>query len=438
MEFAIDKDEKIGDEFDKLIMNNINKFYKLKHEYEESVKITKKTLLQNTSLSRKEKNKIFAKFKPKCIACGCQGGTTFRTYKNENFDRILEAYCKCSEKCDFKININLGSYKIINDSINEMSNEISAIKKNIIIHKNDLLFGIQKHDNDSFENMVKNLENVNSDYISYLDHFLQFNENSVNDEKVVLNESELIRIVNTFDDAMMSNSLLRSLHNFLNSELFETKTLTLINYYVCEYFLRNIKIEINIMKEDDNYYNLNKNQHLLKFKKKESLLACQELFERIKKYKYGNLNFKIDEKTNVITFLNNFTNNMEFNEGTNPIINDFVINVKNVNIKKNIKRKRKKQTENENENENVNVNEDEEIIPIQIDENDDDEIDNSDNYDNNSDNEIQINIDPSSDIDENNYDNYDNYDNDDDDEEYKQEPIKIGEDIKLDEVEELK
>ena len=420
--FAIDTDEKIGDEFNKLIMNNINKYYKLKKDYNDTVETMKKTLLKNMNLSRKERKKMFDKFSPKCIACGCQGGTMFRTYKNENSDRILEAYCKCPDKCDFKININVGLYKIINKSIVEMTDELNAVKKKIIIHKNDLLFGIQKEDNDVFKNLVSNLEDLNSEYGAYSDHYVQYNDNNVNNEKVILNETELIRVVNLFDDAMMSNPLLKSLQNFQNSDLFIEGSLTYINYYVCQYFLRNINIEINKMKEDENYYNLTSKSNALKFKKKEALVTTKELFERIVKYKYGKNNFKKDETTNVITFLNNFTNSMEFNEGNDPTINDFIIDVKNVNVKTNTKRKtRAKQKEQEEQQEP-------EIIPIDINDDANDDANDDDNI------QININQDYTDDDDDDDYEDYDV----DDDEDYKKEPITIGEDIKLDEVEELK
>ena len=354
--YNINKDEKIGDEFDDLIMGNINKFYKLKSEYEKNINSVKLNIIRNSTLSRKEKKKMYEKFQPKCIGCGCDGGSVFTSYKNENQDRILEAYCKCPSKCDFKININIGSYNHINDSIIQMYDELNAMKKKIIIHKNDLLFDVNKENNNDFKTLVSNLENLNSDYIAYSDHFINFNEKTINYEKVILNEKELNRIVNSFDDAMMSILTLKTLYEFQNNNLFIEGSLTYLNYYVCNYFLRQINIEINKMKSHEEYDDFNANNFPLKFKQKQALLNIKEIFTRIIKYKYSKYNLKNNEKTNEVNLINNFTNNMEINEGLDPKINDFIIHVKNNNTTQIKQRQKNKEILIENPNiEELNI-----------------------------------------------------------------------------------
>ena len=55
----------------------INEFYKLKNKYEIELFKKKKTILNNVTLSSKEKKIEFKKLKPKCINCKRPGGTLF-------------------------------------------------------------------------------------------------------------------------------------------------------------------------------------------------------------------------------------------------------------------------------------------------------------------------------------------------------------------------
>jgi hypothetical protein len=410
-----------GDEFDSLLISNINKYYKLKNEYETGILKKKQSLINNKKLSRKERKQLYNKFAPKCIICGCEGGTKFRSYKNENQARILEAYCKCSTKCNLKINLNLGSYNIIGKSIGNINEELNQLKKKIIIHKNETLFGIVKEDTDIFQTLVSNLEQLNTEYTDYFEYNTMFNDNTISEENVRLSEKELIRIINTFDDAIMSNNVLKMLHNIQSNDLFIENSITFTNYFVCVYFVKSINNEINKMKEMDNYYDLTQENSPLNYKKKKALINVKELFNRIIKYKFGKINFKKDIKENNITFINNFANNTELNETGETKVNDFIIEVKNVNVnvnaKTNLQRKNKSvdieinDDEKEDDDEEIKIN-----IDIDEDEDNDDYEDDDDDYDDNDD------------------DDYD--DNDDDD--YKKDPIEIGNETELGEVEELK
>jgi hypothetical protein len=398
-----------GDEFDTLLISNINKFYKLKNEYETAILKKKQLLINNTKLSRKERKQLYNNFAPKCIACGCEGGTIFRSYKNENMERILEAYCKCSSKCNLKINLNLGSYDILGKLISAINEELNQVKKKIIVHKNDTLFGIVKEGSYIFQTLVNNLEQLNSEYTDYFEYNTMFNDNTVSQENVRLSEKELIRIINTFDDALMSNNVINMLHNIQSNDLFIEKSITFTNYFVCMYFVRSINNEINKMKEMDNYYDLTEEKNPLSFRKNKALLSVKELFNRIIKYKFGKINFKKDIKDNSITFMNNFANNTELNIAGETKINDFIIDVKNVNVNANDKLQRK------NNSDDIEFNNVEDEIINNIDDNMNEDEDEED---------------------ENEEDENEEDENEEDD--YKKDPIKIGKKIEMGEIEELK
>ena len=422
---------KTGDEFDSLLISNINKFYKLKKEYEETILKKKNSLLNNLNLSRKERKQLYNNFIPKCIACGCDGGTKFRSYKNENQSRILEAYCKCSNKCNFKINLNLGSYSVIGNSITKINEELNVAKKKIILHKNNILFGVIKENSSLFQVLVSNLDNLNSEYTDYFEYNTMFNDNTVSEENVTLSEKELVRVINTFDDSIMSNSLLRLLHNVLSNNLFIDGSITFVNYFVCVYFIKGINKEINKIKELDNYDELMKGKNTLQYKKKNTLLRVRELFNRIIKYKYGKFSFKKDINTNSVSFINNFSNNTEINEAEETKINEFVIDVKKVNVNLKTNKKSKKNLTETNKNENIEININDENIENNI---------NDENIENNiNDENIEINIDDENienNIDDENNINDEN-NSDEDDDYYKKDPIKIGEQVELEKIEEL-
>jgi hypothetical protein len=393
-------------EFDALTQQNVDKYYKLKNEYEISLGLRKQNIINNSKLSKKEKQIAFKQLNAKCIGCQSDGGTSFRSYKNKNGLRILEAFCKSTPKCDFKIILNLGSYIIINDSIVDIFKELNDIKKQIIIHKNNLLFGINDEKNQSFKTLVDNLEGANSDYSYFSEHYLNFNDNLIGEEKIILFEKELMRVINTFDDAIMSNNVLKLLKRVLNSDLFVDGSLSFKNYYVCRYFIKKIGTEINRVNEQNNINELEMENDSLDYKKYKLLINCRKLFNRILKYKYSKFKFKYDEKINMISFINNYANILEASVGDDAKTIEFVINVGNVNV-------------NKNKNKNTKIK-NKQLIKENAD----------DDGEEKKDNDEEKNKDEDDDEDE-------DEDEDDDDEDNKPELIKIGEEISMEDFEDL-
>ena len=146
---------------------SLNKYYKLKKEYEDDFKKSKNAIIKTEGWSWKEKRRQFVKLKPKCVNCKRPVGSLFYVEVDKH-ERI--AIAKCGDKtnpCPLNIVINLG---MVLDLENEMINDektIATTKKNIIIDKNDLLFGyinsqqaVQKFDRikDDFTSTSTNYE----------------------------------------------------------------------------------------------------------------------------------------------------------------------------------------------------------------------------------------------------------------------------------------
>ena len=66
-----------------LVFDNINEFYKLKNKYENVNHKNKTKIINNPTLSWKERQTEFKKLKPKCINCKRPGGTAFITKLNK-------------------------------------------------------------------------------------------------------------------------------------------------------------------------------------------------------------------------------------------------------------------------------------------------------------------------------------------------------------------
>jgi hypothetical protein len=170
---------------ERTIETAVNDFYKLKEEYEQENHKIKKKIIDNPTLSWKEKRNEYQKLKPKCINCKRPGGTLFfckyhQDEKELTEFRQLKAICGVTiEPCNLNITINVGSYVYYTDALKNFDKEIAEIKKNIIEHKNNLIFGyIKEHEAVQSFNDLKTLL---SDYIRYstvyLDDFLDITEN---------------------------------------------------------------------------------------------------------------------------------------------------------------------------------------------------------------------------------------------------------------------
>jgi hypothetical protein len=162
------------------IQSAINEFYKLKTKYEEEHNKIKKKIMNNPSLSWKEKRSEYQQMKPKCIQCKRPGGTIFSTKYYEDTDkddswkeyRQLKAICGVIvEPCSLNITINVGKYNSLRSILDEYEKEIAEIKKNIIEYKNQLLFGYVTAE--KAVNQFNDLKSLLSDYTSYAQMFTE-------------------------------------------------------------------------------------------------------------------------------------------------------------------------------------------------------------------------------------------------------------------------
>jgi hypothetical protein len=170
----------------------INEFYKLKNKYETELLKKKKIILNNVTLSSKEKKNEFKKLKPKCINCKRPGGTLFSVKFFPGKDEYKEFRAVCgvvSDPCNLNITVQTGKYNLLPVVLEGIEKEIQDNKKSIIDDKNRLLFGLI-----TTETALKNFEEI-KDYISsltallesYLDEYNSITDNL--EKKTELKES---------------------------------------------------------------------------------------------------------------------------------------------------------------------------------------------------------------------------------------------------------
>ncbi len=100
----------------------LNEYYKLKNKYELENMKNKKKIMNNTTLSNKEKRQEYVKLKPKCINCKRPGGTLFsvKSFPLDNEKETKEAYkefrAQCgilADPCNLNITIQICKYNLL-------------------------------------------------------------------------------------------------------------------------------------------------------------------------------------------------------------------------------------------------------------------------------------------------------------------------------------
>ena len=118
------------------ILEAIERYYKLKDNYEMKLNKEKQKILSITGLSNKEKHARYARVKKPCVNCNRPGGTIF-----SNKNRILKAICGVTHSpCKLDIEIQLGEYDSKLNILNYNKKYKEQSEMDIIRIKLNLLF----------------------------------------------------------------------------------------------------------------------------------------------------------------------------------------------------------------------------------------------------------------------------------------------------------
>ena len=173
---------------DQELYRALNTYYSLKSEYEDNVDKLKKRIMENKTLSWKEKHKEYRKLKPKCINCNRPVGTIFDIrFQKEVESRIAKAMCgDRTNPCALNIELNLGMVTNIEDELHDSETKIREIRREIIKDKNDLLFGYVSAPDAiaKFDKIKEKMADANASYEIILNTYMSIVDNKPVKEKI--------------------------------------------------------------------------------------------------------------------------------------------------------------------------------------------------------------------------------------------------------------
>ena len=186
------KDSSLSDSFNQEIpsVNDaLNEYFRLKEKLENEILVVKKKIINDPTLSKREKRAEYLKIMPKCVNCKrpSRKGTIFSinyhpTDDNIESYRIFKASCgNLADPCNLDIEIEIGKTESIDDVLNEIKKDINEIKNEVIDDKNKLLFGLITTDK-ALENFEKNSVYIR-DSTSYYEKYLNSWNNLFNDQE---------------------------------------------------------------------------------------------------------------------------------------------------------------------------------------------------------------------------------------------------------------
>ena len=185
------------EEFD----NAVNKFYELKNEYDTSIKDAKARITKKTQLSDKEKRDEFRKLRIRCVNCKRNVKTIFQIrLDNEKENRVAKAMCGDRiNPCPLNIEINLGRTTTIANEVNKLHKSIADIKQEIVIIKNDLLFGYTTPDKavEKFNELKEDLEYETEGYEIMLSAYSNIYDHKRSDERLLEMQKKIYEHINS-------------------------------------------------------------------------------------------------------------------------------------------------------------------------------------------------------------------------------------------------
>jgi hypothetical protein len=271
----------------------LNEYFKLKDQFENQNNVHKKRIMNNQTLSKKEKRAEFLKLMPKCVNCKrpSRKGTIFSITYHSGDDiysnyRIFKAICgNLADPCNLNIEFNIGNNSHNDEFIKNISTEIKEVKNKIIDDKNKLLFGLLTTETalENFEFNKEYIEILTSIYERNLDIWNTDMENT--SKKIELDELTLkyyeninaikdcIKKMNEMNDSQYAVDAVNIYHNILQPILNK---------------IRQLKYKENIVYNDDD----NKTCNLIQRKYTIEDLSVSFYNDKIISYNVG---VKIDK-----------------------------------------------------------------------------------------------------------------------------------------------
>lgn len=266
----------------------LNEYFKLKNKFENDVNAYKKKIINNITLSKREKRSEFLKIMPKCVNCKrpSKKGTLFSVTFNPETEntttyRKFSAVCgNLVDPCNLNIEIHIGETEPLDKLITDIRNEIKTYKNKIIDDKNKLLFGLITTEKvlENFEFNKSYINDLTSVYELYLDQLNKIVDNP--DKKTELDDAVIL----SYENIDKIKKCIKQMNEKDDAQF----AVTAANIYVTTLKplldkIRHLKYSENIVYHDD-YYN---NCRLIQMPYSELDLAFNSYDSKIIKYNVG-------------------------------------------------------------------------------------------------------------------------------------------------------
>lgn len=137
-------------------LEKLNEYYKMKNDYDTKKMSVKDTILKDDTLTMKQKQDKYKKYKLNCVNCTRKVGTIFQID-----DGILKAICGDKvNPCSLDIKINRGKFLLLEELLETFQEGVDDLKEDIIKIKLDLLFNYKNEADvlSKFSELKKELE----------------------------------------------------------------------------------------------------------------------------------------------------------------------------------------------------------------------------------------------------------------------------------------
>jgi len=189
-------------DIDKTVDDQINEFYKLKHNYEIKIQDQKDNILKNKKLTLTDKKNKYRRLTANCVNCARKVGTIF-----EIKDNRLTAICGDKTRpCKLNINIHRGAYINLEELMDVFQTGVNDLKEEIITVKLDLLFGYDKETQvlDKFnklkDELSSDLEAVMGYKTQYISRVHNLDNKSILDDKLRIFYNNVSVIKSTIEE----------------------------------------------------------------------------------------------------------------------------------------------------------------------------------------------------------------------------------------------
>lgn len=222
----LDEEEQKKQDKKKNFLEALDTYYKLKLKYDEGIEKERNRIMKLPELSWKEKRFQYKKYRPKCVNCSRPVGTLFSVKVDKDQDKYATALCGDRENpCPLNIKISLGQVFNLEEDIQKDQLEISEHKKEIIVDKNDLLFGYIDSKTavgkfDEIKEKMTNLINTSEFYMQFYTNIIDNPEKKAKLEQIqgqiytnIENTRRLIREFEKTNNLQLVNDVVENYKN---------------------------------------------------------------------------------------------------------------------------------------------------------------------------------------------------------------------------------